>query len=151
MPRIAHASLGRILLVTSSIALGISLGTGCGGGEVDLYPAMSSKLQEVKTEQQDSGASLYGTWTSSDGTSTKSFSEDGRCRGFFYVSSTGKQLDIGGPMSCQLSSSPDSSGRYKLLVTQGPNEATYLVEFDGSDAATVFTKSGKQLYQLSRF
>lgn len=97
----------------------------------------------------DPTPSLYGTWTSSDGTSNKVFDEDGRCKGFFY--DDGKPLDIGGPMSCQLSSKPTSSGRYQLNVTQGPNEATYLVEFNGDDAATVYTRSGSKLYQLERF
>ncbi|MEZ0340101.1 hypothetical protein ACAG25_08985 [Mycobacterium sp. pV006] len=126
------------------------LETACGGGEVDTYPVIS-RLQEVEAEQRGTSDSLYGAWEPSDGTSTKTFNEDGRCRGFYYVSSTGEPLDIGGAMTCQLSSKPDSSGRYRLSVTQGPNSATYLVEFNGADAATVYSKSGKQLYQLSRF
>lgn len=142
---------GRIALLASGMGVVAAISTGCGGGEVDLYPMVSEQLDDIKAEQQDTGSSLYGSWTPSDGTSTKIFNESGSCRGFYYVSSTGKPLDIGGPMTCQLSSSADSSGRYKLLVTQGPNEATYLVEFDGPDAATVYTRSGKELYQLTRF
>lgn len=93
--------------------------------------------------------SLVGTWSPSDGTSEKTLDAGGNCRGFFYNS--GKPLDIGGPMSCQLSSAPDSSGRYRLLVTQGGNRATYLVEFDGADAASVYSKNGAFLYALTRF
>lgn len=93
--------------------------------------------------------SLVGTWTPSDGTAEKIFSEDGPCENVFY--NNGRPLDIGGAMSCQLSSAADSDGRYKLLVTQGPNRATYLVEFQGSDAAAVYTTKGTLLYNLTRF
>jgi len=98
------ACIGRIMLAVSSIGLGAIVVAGCGDNEVDLYPALSNELQELKSERQDAGSSLYGTWTPSDGTSAKSFNEDGSCRGFFYVSRTGKPLDIGGAMSCQLRS-----------------------------------------------
>lgn len=94
--------------------------------------------------------SLFGSWESSDGTD-KTFGSNGSCKGFFYDSSTGKPLDIGGPSSCELSSSQDDTGRYRLKVTQGPNRGTYLVEFHGDDTATVYTKSGTELYRLTRF
>ena len=113
--------------------------------------ALSACSMTADGEQSTSQPSLFGSWTPSDGTSVKTFGEGGGCRGFFYVSSTGKPLDIGGPSTCQLSSQPDESGRFKLFVTQGPNEATYFVEFSGTDAATVFAKNGKELYSLSRF
>lgn len=93
--------------------------------------------------------SLAGTWTASDGSSAKVFSEDGSCENAYY--NDGKPLDIGGPMSCHLSSAADSNGRYKLMVTQGPNRATYLVEFRGDDAADVLEPNGTLLYSLSRF
>ena len=95
--------------------------------------------------------SLVGQWTPSDGTNLKVVGDTGVCKGFFYDSSTGKPLDIGGPMSCSLSSKMDSDGRYRLAVTQGPNSATYLVRFDTADHATVYTKSGTKLYGLERF
>ncbi|WP_179476133.1 hypothetical protein [Mycolicibacterium vinylchloridicum] len=101
------------------------------------------------TAAASDGGSLVGTWESSDNTGTKSFSSDGRCDGFFYNS--GKPLDIGGPMECALASKPDSAGRYKLVVTQGPNKATYSVQFSGDDAATVYAKDGTRLYDLTRF
>lgn len=93
--------------------------------------------------------SLAGTWTASDGSSAKVFSEDGSCENAYY--NDGKPLDIGGPMSCHLSSAADSNGRYKLMVTQGPNRATYLVEFRGDDAADVLEPNGTLLYSLKRF
>ncbi|OJZ64190.1 hypothetical protein [Mycolicibacterium diernhoferi] len=112
---------------------------------------MSACSMPADGEESTSPPILFGSWTPSDGTSVKTFSEGGGCRGFFYASSTGKPLDIGGPSTCQLSSQPDESGRFKLFVTQGPNEASYFVEFSGADAATVFAKNGKELYSLSRF
>jgi hypothetical protein len=93
--------------------------------------------------------SLAGTWTPSDGTQAKVFNDDGSCEGAYYAD--GRPLDIGGPMSCHMSSGADASGRYKLLVTQGPNESTYLVEFKGANSASVYTTSGKLLYTLTRF
>jgi hypothetical protein len=54
-------------------------------------------------------------------------------------------------MTCQLSSKADSSGRYQLMVRQSPNRATYLIEFNGSDQASVYTKSGQLLYTMTRF
>ncbi|TDO15165.1 hypothetical protein EV580_3307 [Mycobacterium sp. BK086] len=101
------------------------------------------------TSAASGGGSLFGTWESSDNTGTKRFNSDGRCDGFFY--NGGKPLDIGGPMECAISSKPDSAGRYKLVVTQGPNKATYSVQFSGDDAATVYAKDGTRLYDLTRF
>lgn len=95
--------------------------------------------------------SLVGTWSSSDGTPEKTFGEAdlGNCSGFFY--NRGRPLDTGGPMTCQLSADPDAAGRYRLLVTQTGNRATYLVEFAGSNRADVYTKDGTLLYSLTRF
>lgn len=100
---------------------------------------------------EDEQPSLIGTWTSSDGTPEKTFGqgEIGNCSGFFY--NGGKPLDTGGPMTCQLSAAADDSGRYRLLVTQTGNRATYLVEFSGSDEANVYTRDGELLYSLTRF
>jgi hypothetical protein len=92
--------------------------------------------------------SLGGTWTASDG-ETITFSDDGPCENAFY--SDGKPLDIGGPMTCHLSSKPDSSGRYQLIVRQSPNKRTYLVEFTGDDKASVYTKNGELIYTITRF
>lgn len=113
--------------------------------------AVGCSSQSLGVSSASESPTLVGSWTPSDGTSTKVFNEGGSCRGFFYDSSTGRPLDIGGPMECQLSSHADDSGQYKLLVTQSPNEATYLVKFSGDDAATVYSKNGKELYSLSRF
>ncbi|MGW5924219.1 hypothetical protein ACWFPY_34945 [Nocardia fluminea] len=93
---------------------------------------------------------MAGTWKASDGTGTKTFGSDGgRCDGFFY--SNGEPLDIGGPMTCTISSKPDAKGLYTLIVTQGPNRAEYLVEFTDPEHATVFDSSGTELYDLEGF
>jgi hypothetical protein len=92
--------------------------------------------------------SIAGTWTASDG-ETITFSDDGPCENAFY--SDGKPLDIGGPMTCHLSSKPDSSGRYQLIVRQSPNKMTYLVEFTGDDTASLYTKNGELIYTMTRF
>lgn len=93
---------------------------------------------------------IVGTWTASDGTGTKTFNSDGgSCDGFFY--SNGEPLDIGGPMTCSISSKPDAQGRYTLVVTQSPNRASYRVEFTDTDHASVFDASGSKLYELERF
>ena len=92
--------------------------------------------------------SIAGTWTASDD-ETITFSDDGPCENAFY--SDGKPLDIGGPMTCHLSTKPDSSGRYQLIVRQSPNKMTYLVEFTGGDTASVYTRKGGLLYTMSRF
>ena len=124
------------LASTALAIVGLSMVTACGG--IDGFSAGA-----------DPAPSLVGTWTPSDGTAEKIFTADGPCQNAFY--SNGKPLDIGGPSSCQLSSSKDSDGRYKLLVTQGPNRATYLVEFHGTDSASVYTSKGAALYDLTRF
>ena len=92
--------------------------------------------------------SIAGTWTASDG-ETITFSDDGPCEDAFY--SDGKPLDIGGPMTCHLSSKPDSSGRYQLIVRQSPNKMTYLVEFTGDDTASVYSRKGQLIYTMTRF
>jgi hypothetical protein len=94
-------------------------------------------------------STVVGNWTASDGTGNKSFNSDGRCDGVFY--NEGKPLDIGGPMSCSLSTKPDSDGLYTLLVTQSMNKATYKVRFDSTDHITVFDSAGRKLYELERF
>ncbi|MCB0927532.1 MAG: hypothetical protein U0R77_03625 [Mycolicibacterium insubricum] len=126
-----HSPAGSVPTVTRS------------AGSPAAAPATTSAVQGTT-------GSLVGSWTSSDG-EDKVFGSNGACQNFFYDSSTGKALDIGGPSSCRLSSSQDSSGRYTLKVVQGGNRGTYLVEFHGDDAATVYTKSGTELYRLTRF
>lgn len=91
---------------------------------------------------------LTGNWTADDGTQTKVINEAGACRGMFY--SNGKPLDIGGGMSCSLSEKKNSNGRYSLIVSQPPNEASYEIEFDGNDAATVYDGSGTRIYSMKR-
>ncbi|MET9227280.1 hypothetical protein [Lentzea sp. NPDC003310] len=91
-----------------------------------------------------------GTWTASDGTGTKTFGGNGaQCEGFYYHQ--GKPLDIGGPMTCTLSTAPDDQNRHSLLVKQGPNQATFKIAFDRADHAVVYGANGAQLYELTRF
>lgn len=91
---------------------------------------------------------LTGNWSPDDGTGTKVINETGACRGMFY--SGGKPLDIGGGMSCSLSDKKGSNDRYSLVVSQPPNEASYEVEFNGNDSATVYDMSGARLYSIER-
>lgn len=93
--------------------------------------------------------SLVGVWTPSDGTSEKVFDDSGRCENAFYAD--GRPLDIGGPMYCHVSQKADEAGRYKLLVEQGPNRATYLIEFHGEDSVSVYDKPGELIYSMARF
>ena len=92
--------------------------------------------------------SLTGAWTTADGLPI-TFTDDGACAGAFY--SDGRPLDIGGPSTCQLSSTPDSTGRYKLRVIQGGNRATYSVEFQSAEKASVYDSSGQLAYSITRF
>ena len=91
---------------------------------------------------------LTGNWTADDGTGTKVINEAGACRGMFYTG--GKPLDIGGGMSCSLSDKKGANGRYSLVVSQPPNEASYQVEFSGKDSATVYDVSGARLFSMKR-
>lgn len=91
---------------------------------------------------------LTGNWLADDGTGTKVINEAGACRGMFYTG--GKPLDIGGGMSCSLSDKKGSNGRYSLIVSQPPNEASYQVEFHGNDSAMVYDGSGARLYSMKR-
>lgn len=96
----------------------------------------------------DPVTAMAGTWRASDGSGSKVFSSSGTCRGFFY--NGGEPLDIGGPMTCTLDTTPDAQGRYGLTVVQSPNEANYKVGFDSGNQITVYTTGGKQLYRLTR-
>ncbi|MDH3018419.1 MULTISPECIES: hypothetical protein [Gordonia] len=91
---------------------------------------------------------LTGTWTASDG-QTISFGSDGRCDNAYYVN--GEPFDIGGPMYCALSTAPDSAGRYRLIVRQASNKATYSVEFIDADSASVYDREGALIYRITRF
>lgn len=91
---------------------------------------------------------LTGNWSADDGSGTKVINEAGACRGMLY--SGGKPLDIGGGMSCSLSDKKGSNGRYSLVVSQPPNEASYQVEFSGNDSATVYDRAGARLYSMKR-
>lgn len=98
----------------------------------------------------DVAQTAVGTWTASDGTGTKTFGGNGaQCDGFYYHQ--GKPLDIGGPMSCTLSSAPDGENRYSLIVKQGTNQATFKIAFDKADHAVVYGSNGAKLYELTRF
>ena len=95
-----------------------------------------------------SNDTMVGTWASSDGTGTKIFTGKGPCDGFYY--NNGAPLDIGGPMTCALSSKPDAQGFYSLTVSQAPNQSSYKIQFDSVDHAVVYTNRGQRLYELSR-
>lgn len=84
---------------------------------------------------------IVGSWTSSDNAGTKSFSgNNGPCEGFYYHN--GQPLDIGGPMTCRISSQSDANGRYTLQVTQKPNQASFKIAFDSADQASVYSSDG---------
>ncbi|WP_412537957.1 hypothetical protein R8Z50_19040 [Longispora sp. K20-0274] len=91
---------------------------------------------------------IVGSWNASDGTGLKVFGSNGQCDGFYYNGTT--PLDIGGPMTCVLSSKPDTQNRYTLTVTQRPNRDTYKVEFSTADHATVYSDTGQKLYEIDR-
>ncbi|MET9633943.1 hypothetical protein ABZX92_41470 [Lentzea sp. NPDC006480] len=91
---------------------------------------------------------LVGDWQPSDSTAAKSFTgNDGACQGFFY--DRGAVAD--GSMTCIISSQADSNGRFALQVTRKPDKASYQVEFDSSDQATVYNSDGVEMYRISRF
>ncbi|WP_458115970.1 hypothetical protein [Arthrobacter sp. D2-10] len=91
---------------------------------------------------------LTGNWSADDGTGVKVITEGGACQGMFY--SGGEPLDIGGGMSCSLSDEEGPNGRYSLVVSQPPNQASYQVEFNGNDQVTVYDQSGSLLYSMER-
>ena len=95
-----------------------------------------------------SNQTMVGTWASSDGTGTKIFTGEGSCKGFYYAN--GVPLDIGGPMTCALSSKADAQGFYALTVNQAPNQSSYRVQFDSVDHAVVYSSKGQRLYELNR-
>lgn len=110
-------------------------------------PATSGETR--RTTNTDASA-IAGTWTASDGTGTKTFSTSGGiCDGFYYAQ--GQPLDIGGPMTCVISTKADAQGRHTLVVTQSVNRSSYKIEFADEDHATVFDNSGTRLYELERF
>ncbi|THA74468.1 hypothetical protein E6R60_20255 [Streptomyces sp. A0642] len=98
--------------------------------------------------EKGGSAAMVGSWKTSGSSSTKVFGEDGRCSGFYY--NNGAPLDIGGPMTCTISSTPDADDRYTLVVTQSPNEATYKVAFDTADHAQVYSSTGQKIYEIDR-
>ncbi|WP_371659510.1 hypothetical protein [Streptomyces sp. NBC_00280] len=120
-----------IVLVLVAAFLGIRALTTSSGGD----------------EKADSAA-MVGNWKTSDSSSPKVFGEDGRCAGFYY--NNGAPLDIGGPMTCTISSTPDADDRYTLVVTQSPNQATYKVAFDTADHALVYSSMGQKIYEMNR-
>lgn len=92
--------------------------------------------------------SLAGNWQADDGTGMKVINSSGACSGMYY--SGGEPLDIGGPMSCSLSSEEGSNGRYSLVVTQSMNQAIMSVSFNGDDEATVYDSFGNRLFSMTR-
>ncbi len=117
-------SMKKLLSVTIAIVLALTL-SACGGPP-----------------------SLTGNWMADDGSGTKVIMADGRCSGMYY--SQGEPLDIGGGMSCSMSSKKGENGRYSLVVTQPPNKTTLYVSFDGDDEATVYDSSGDRLFSMTR-
>ncbi|HLS75731.1 MAG TPA: hypothetical protein VK083_02925 [Nocardia sp.] len=95
-------------------------------------------------------STIVGTWTASDGTGTKQFTGNGgSCTGFYY--GPDGPLDIGGPMTCSISSKPDAQGRYTLNVVQSMNRAVYGLVFTDTDHGVVFDTDGATLYEIERF
>lgn len=107
-----------------------------------------SPSEQPAQKLQDPGI-LVGSWESSDSVSKTFTGNGGSCEGFFY--SNGQELDIGGPMTCVLSSRPDADGRFTLKVTQEPNRASYKVIFESVDTVAVYSSAGALIYRLSRF
>ncbi|TWG03733.1 hypothetical protein FHX80_112168 [Streptomyces brevispora] len=122
-----------VALVLAALVFGIRALTASSGGD----------------EGKAGSAAMVGNWKTSDSSSPKVFGEDGRCSGFYY--NNGAPLDIGGPMTCTISSTPDADDRYTLVVTQSPNQATYKVAFDTADHAQVYSSSGQKIYEINRF
>jgi hypothetical protein len=91
---------------------------------------------------------LVGNWQADDGTGMKVIRANGACSGMYY--SYSRPLDIGGGMSCSLSSKKGSNDRYTLVVSQPPNQATFEVAFDGNDSATIYDSSGTRLFSMTR-
>ena len=90
-------------------------------------------------------ATIAGVWTASDGSPTKTISDDGSCTGMYYNGAT--PLDIGGPMTCTLSDT-ETDGHYALVVQQSPNQATYDAEFDGD--TMVLSSGGVDIVTLTK-
>ena len=93
--------------------------------------------------------SLVGNWQADDGTGMKVITSGGRCSGMYYLG-PGDPLDIGGGMSCSMSSKKDSNGHYSLVVSQPPNQQTLTVSFNGNDEATIYDSSGDRLFAMTR-
>ncbi|RSM70395.1 hypothetical protein DL991_37695 [Amycolatopsis sp. WAC 01375] len=112
-------------------------------------PDNNSSSPDAGQPLRDPGI-LVGSWRSSDDTGTKVYSGNGgSCEGFYYHQ--GRVLDIGGQMTCRISSQPDVNGRYTFQVTQKPNQASYKITFDSPDQATIYGSDGAPIYRLSRF
>lgn len=90
---------------------------------------------------------IVGLWQADNGDLIE-VGANGACNGLIY--NHGEQLDIGGPMTCQIGSNPDSDGRYLLLVVQKPNEKQLLVEFVDDDHVQLYTSSGRDYLSLTR-
>lgn len=91
---------------------------------------------------EDEAPSLVGVWSASDGSGTKTVSEDGRCSGMYW--NNGQPLDIGGGMTCTL----NEAGNL-LVVEQPPNTAQYDVSFSDADTV-VLSQNGSTVVTLTR-
>ncbi len=90
--------------------------------------------------------SIVGVWSADDGSGPKIIGDHGSCKGMYYLS-PGKALDIGGPMTCALSSG-QTGGYYTLVVSQPPNQASYQVAFSGNTMTIL--NSGQPLVVLTK-
>lgn len=94
--------------------------------------------------------SLVGNWRADDGTGTKVIMPDGSCPGMYY-DVTGQMVNYGGPITCSMSSSKDSRGRYTLLVRQIMlDQQTMYIEFEGKNKAKVYDYAGNLLFTMTR-
>ncbi|MFG2595786.1 hypothetical protein [Streptomyces sp. NPDC048462] len=100
-------------------------------------------------EEAPGSSAMVGTWKAAGSADPMVFGQDGTCSGFYY--DNGAPLDIGGPMTCSISSTADEDGRYAFVVTQSPNKATYRVGFVNDARAVVYSSTGQKIYEMSRF
>lgn len=110
--------------------------------------AGAAMVLAVSMSACSSTPSLVGNWSPDDGSGVKVVTAEGPCQGMYY--NGGKPLDIGGGMSCSVASEKGSDGRYSLVVSQPPNQASYSLDFTSKDAVTVYDSSGTAIYSMTR-
>jgi hypothetical protein len=113
-------------------------------------PSQAPAQAPASSDNQASAArpsTLAGIWSASDGSKTKTITDQGQCSGMYYNGTS--PLDIGGPMSCTFSQS-QSNGYYLLVVRQPPNQASYEVKFSDDNTMIMFTGAGVKIVTLLR-